>query len=472
MDAHVQTLLPDITHGDHCCLFFSSPEEQVEVTAPFLALGLERGERSVFVGDDGEIERIREGLRTAGVAVEHEVRKGRLVLNSERAYLEGGRFSTDKMLAFLQQAYDATLSEGFSALRAAGNVAWQVGPAQDFHDVVYYETLLDVFFLGKRMVGMCEYPKSKVPPETLSGILNTHRIAAIDRNVCSNFHYVPPDLLLEKDSSVRQAKRVEWMTTQLLRARNAEEEILRLNSELEERVARRTEELTSANKELEAFSYSVSHDLRAPLRAIEGFSKLLLEDQAKDLDAEGKRRLEIVVDGARRMDRLIEDLLKFSRLGRAPLAAEVVDMTALAQAVSSEVLAAYPGRQVTLDPLPPAWGDVALLHQVLLNLIGNALKYSSTRSQPMVRITGQVQGGETIYQVQDNGVGFGPASAHKLFGVFQRLHSEKEFPGTGVGLALVKRVIERHGGRVWAESVPDNGATFSFALPKKDIPRG
>jgi len=322
-----------------------------------------------------------------------------------------------------------------------------------------------VFFLGKRMVGLCEYPKSACPPEILSGILSTHRIAAIDRDVCSNFHYVPPDLLLEKDDRVRQGKRAEWMTSQLLRARKAEEEVFRLNAELEDRVARRTEELAAANKDLEAFSYSVSHDLRAPLRAMNGFARMLLEDEGPQLGEEGRRRLGKVVDGALRMNQLIDALLGFSRQGRAALQPEVQDMAALVGSVVAELRGDPPALVVEVGPLPPARADRALLRQVLINLIGNALKYSSGRKDPFVRIEGEIRGAEAIYSVKDNGVGFEMAEAGRLFGVFQRLHSEKEFVGTGIGLALVKRVIERHGGRIWAESEVGKGATFYFSLP-------
>lgn len=466
MEKLVQTVLPDISHGDHCCLIYSSPQDRLQLTAPFLALGLSRGERSVFVGGDDSVEPVREEMKRIGVDVDAQVRAKRLVFSSDREYLDDGRFNSDKMLSFLQQAYDSTLGEGFKALRAAGDVSWQVGPARDFRDVVYYETLLDVFFLGKRMVGLCEYSRPNCPPEIIAELLETHRIAAIDRDVCTNFHYVPPDLLLEKDTIVRRSRRAEWMTAQLLRARKAEEEVLRLNSELEERVERRTAELAAANEELEAFSYSVSHDLRSPLRTIDGFSQMLLEDQSDLLGDEGRRRLQSILNGARKMNGLIDDLLKFSRLGRAALAMQEVDMTALAQSAATEALAADAGRRVQIDPLPAAWGDPALLRQVLLNLIGNALKYSSTRTAPVVQVRGWDGVVETSYAVTDNGVGFDMGSVKKLFGAFQRLHSERDFPGSGIGLALVRRLIERHGGRVWAEGEPDKGATFHFSLPK------
>lgn len=214
--------LPQLSNGDHCCLFFSSPEEQIRLTTPYLHAGLGRDERCVFIGDHRTVERMREGLKSEGLEVDREIEKGRLTLSSDRDYLDGGHWSTEKMLGFLQEAYDSAMEEGFTALRAAGDVSWQIGPDQDYRDVVYYETLLDVFFLGKRMVGMCEYPRGKCPAEVLGGILNTHKIAAVDSRLCSNFHYVPPELLLEKNPRARQEKRVEWMTSQLVRVREAE----------------------------------------------------------------------------------------------------------------------------------------------------------------------------------------------------------------------------------------------------------
>jgi signal transduction histidine kinase len=238
------------------------------------------------------------------------------------------------------------------------------------------------------------------------------------------------------------------------------------SAQLEGRVLERTAELEATNKELESFSYSVSHDLRAPLRAVDGYARMLEEDYAARLDDEGRRLLATVRGASRRMGQLIDDLLAFSRLGRQEPQRQPLDMTALAREVVGELNAAQLAR-VDLGTLPGASADASLLRQVWGNLVGNALKYSGKRKDAHVEIGGQEDPEESVYWVRDNGVGFDPRYAAKLFGVFQRLHRAEEFPGTGVGLAIVQRVVARHGGRVWAESKPGEGACFYFSLPRR-----
>lgn len=251
--------------------------------------------------------------------------------------------------------------------------------------------------------------------------------------------------------------------------RHAEGQVRQLNAELEQRVLDRTAQLEAANKELEAFSYSVSHDLRAPLRAINGYARILDEDYGSLLDAEGRRVLGVIRSEALRMGQLIDDLLQFSRLGRQPLRIAATDMSTLAREVFEELLRGMPERKVDfrLGPLPEALADRSLLRQVWVNLLDNALKYSRPRETALIEISGRVQDGEAVYCVQDNGTGFEMKYAGKLFGVFQRLHAANQFEGTGVGLALVQRIVHRHHGRVWAEAEPDSGARFYFSLPQE-----
>ncbi len=232
----------------------------------------------------------------------------------------------------------------------------------------------------------------------------------------------------------------------------------------------RAQELTAANQELENFTYSVAHDLRAPLRAMGGFARILLEDYPDRLDAEGRRYLQVIQQEARKMGQLIDDLLTLARLGRKELSPARLDLAELAQVVFDELKAAYPERnlQIEVRPLPAVLGDRVMFRQLLANLLDNALKFTRDRDPALIQVSGWSAGNENIYCVKDNGVGFDMRYVNKLFEVFQRLHPEEEFGGTGVGLAIVKRVIDRHGGRVWAESTLGESATICFALPRRE----
>jgi signal transduction histidine kinase len=241
------------------------------------------------------------------------------------------------------------------------------------------------------------------------------------------------------------------------------------NAELEKRVRERTAELEAANKELEAFCYSVSHDLRTPLRTISGFTEILRDHHAQALPPEVRRFIDLIDAGAGEMSQLITDLLAFSHLGRQPLSRKTVDLERLCRDVFKDLDGGHGDRhaELQLQPLPPASGDPGLLRLVLTNLLSNALKYSRSRNPARIEVgvLPPEDGAGPAYFVRDNGVGFDMRDADKLFKVFQRLHHAHEFPGTGIGLATVRRIVERHGGRIWAEAVPGSGATFFFTLP-------
>jgi two-component system sensor kinase len=241
---------------------------------------------------------------------------------------------------------------------------------------------------------------------------------------------------------------------------------------LDEELKLNLQRLSAANKELEGFSYSVSHDLRVPLRAIDGFSRRLVEEYSGVLDSEGKRLLGVVIKAARKMDTLIDDLLIFSMVGRKEISVSTIDMEYLARAAFEE-LTAGSGKnppEFMVNPMPQAKADPSLIKQVALNYLGNAIKFSESGATPRIEMGGRSAGRENIYYVKDNGAGFDMKYAGKLFGVFQRLHTEAQFPGTGVGLAIAQRIVSRFGGRVWAEGETGKGAAFYFTLPFADSP--
>ncbi len=271
---------------------------------------------------------------------------------------------------------------------------------------------------------------------------------------------------LADDAETEAVQKAAYLASIYLDRERREQEIHQLNAELEERVTTRTAELQAVNRELEAFSYSVSHDLRAPLRAIDGFSNILLQSHAEQLDEPSRNLLGRIVAAAQRMGRLIDDMLALARINRSPLHFEPLDLATIARAIADELAQTQPERavEVLIPESLPEVADPNLIRVVLENLLGNAWKFTRNRHQARIEFSMAMGGGERVYCVKDNGVGFDMVYADKLFGPFQRLHRPEEFPGTGIGLATVQRLIHRHRGRIWAESRPGHGAAFYFTL--------
>ena len=332
---------------------------------------------------------------------------------------------------------------------------------RNLHEV---QMSMQVFFGGQKHIITSDRA------QILNMLLSTYE-AAVQRN--RELEQMRDELrMLNEDLERKVHERTASLESEIVERERAERTVRDLNATLEARVTERTAELATANNELESFSYSVSHDLRAPLRAVAGYSQLLVNRCASALPEEGRRLLDSVIHSAGRMSQLIDDLLRFSRLSRQPLSAETVPLTALVNEIISDLREQAGDRPIEfhVSNLPDCRGDTSLLRQVFTNLLSNAVKFTRTKD-PAIIEAGFLQGAdEAVYFVRDNGAGFDMRYAEKLFGVFQRLHTTEEFEGTGIGLSIVHRIIQRHGGRTWAEAKVGEGATFYFTLPLASPP--
>ncbi len=442
---------------DHLCLLYENQTEQFAAAIPFLRIGLERGEKCVYIADDNSVATVMEAMRAHRIGVDAALESGSLTLATKRdAYLKPGHFDPSWMINFLRETTEAALAAGFTALRATGEMTWALGGDPGAERLMEYESRLNYFFAEVPCLAICQYNRRRFSPAVILDMIRTHPLVVSGGAVCRNFYYVPPDEFLTPNQIGRE---VERLLTNIQDRERVEDELRRARDELEVRVRERT-------AELELFTYSVSHDLRAPLRQVLGFAKLLEETIGSHLEADPRRHLQFLCKASERMERMVEGLLRLSQTGRRDLSKRPVPLHPLVEGVLADLRPELEGRDIELEitPLPVAECDPDLIRQVFANLLSNAIKFTLPRQPAKIQVGQSNLKGQPAVYVRDNGVGFDMKFADKLFGVFQRLHGRKEFEGTGIGLATVRRIIQKHGGHVWAESRPEQGATFYFTL--------
>jgi signal transduction histidine kinase len=422
--------------GTHFCQFYGSKEDLTDILVPYFKVGLENDEFCMWVTSPplGERE-AADALARAMPDLESYRTSGRIeIIPHTEWYLLGGSFDQDRVLKGWVDKLEAAVARGCAGMRLTGNTFWL--EKAHWKTFTEYEAVVDSVLGRYRMLALCTYSLDRCGAAEIADVIKNHQFALLKR-----------DGAWERLESYDRRRMVEA----------------------------HARELEAANKDLEAFSYSVSHDLRAPLRAIDGFSQALLEDHAAALDERGREHLGRVRAAAQRMGELIDDLLQLSRVSRAELVRAPVDLGALAREVAAELAQREPGRSVSLaigEGLR-AEADRRLARIVLENLLGNAWKFTARRAAARIEVgAGAAADGAPTFFVRDDGAGFDPRYAHKLFAPFQRLHGAAEFPGTGIGLAIVQRIVDRHGGRAWAEGEPGRGAVFWFTLPAATAQRG
>jgi len=450
--------------------------EAMEQQASVLALTVETARRQTLVQTNQRIEALEQKARDLARFV--ETTRQQTLLQSDKK-TEALEQQARDLAGFVEALRNQTRLQSETEIEALGQKARDLALSmENVRRETRLESETQIAALGRKARELALSVETVRNETRLQSETEIAELGRKARDLAVSVESVREETLLISDTEIQGLKQdarelalsVEHSRIETLM--ESDRVIRKLNAELEQRVLERTGQLEAANKELEAFSYSVSHDLRAPLRAIDGFSRIVLKDCADALPEEGKTYLTLVRDNARQMGQLIDDLLAFSRLGRLGLVKQSVDPVRIVRQCLDELRKEHEGRQIefVVGELPACRADPTLLKQVWTNLLSNAVKYTRKREAARIEIGFRTEplasgaGNGTTYFVKDNGAGFDMKYAHKLFGVFQRLHRAADYDGTGVGLAIVQRIIHRHGGRVWGEAELNKGAVFSFTL--------
>lgn len=445
--------LDGVEANEHIALFYESHDEQVEAMVPFVRQGIERDERVMYVIEEHTKDDVLAALRDGGVDIDAATDSGALTFHSvDETYLRNGAFDPDEMIDFYRQTIEEATAE-YPALRITADTHWILDEETTIEDFMAYESRVNELFRDEDCIALCQYDREAIPPEILTDVVRTHPHLIYNGALCHNFYYTPPQEYFGPDEPVRD---IDRMLRTLVDRTEAKAELSDTIDELEE-----------SNERLKRFAYIASHDLQEPLRMISSFLQLLEDRYGDDLDEEAREYIDFAVDGSDRMREMVDGLLTYSRIDTNDAEFRPVDCTDVLDDVVSDLQLQIEERDATIvaDELPTVVGDAAQLEQVFHNLVANAIKYTDD-TPPRIEIEAQRQGDRCVFSVADDGIGIDPAYRDQIFEVFNRLHSNDEYQGTGIGLALCRKIVDHHGGDIWVDSEPGDGTTFYFTLPR------
>lgn len=465
---------------DHTCSIYDTRDEQFAAVIPFIKQGLENNEKCIYVTDENTAEEVIECLSSGIPCLDEYINRGALfMIDSKTAYLSPGCFSPDFVTESLREQVKLAKEAGYKAFRIAAEMTWALENSPGVEDLMDYESQVNHLYEELDAAAICQYSRKRFSPEMIKQIILTHPVVIYKGTACRNYNYVPPEHYLspnieyaEVNRTLEQMLFIEKREKSLL---EKNEELLNINEKLNEEVAIRKhteelhmntlKELERSNQELEQFAYIASHDLQEPIRMISVYTKLLEKDLKDKLNERTQQCMYFITDGAKRMHALIQDLLAFSRLASRGETMTETDLNCTMAEIMRDLQVSIIDHkaEVEFDRMPVVKADPTQMRQLFQNLIQNSIKFKGD-TNPLIHVTSERTDGEWLFCVRDNGIGISPEYSDRVFEIFQRLHEKERYPGTGIGLAICKKIVERHGGRIWIESEEGKGSAFYFTI--------
>lgn len=466
---------------DHTCSIYENQTEQFSVVAPFIKFGLEGGDKCLYVADENTVDTVVSALSEFIPDLEDHMSAGRFVIvEKEDAYFEPGYFSPELMIEAIRRKTEETKQQGYTSLRIAAEMSWALLGGPGVERLMEYESIVNHLYEELDVSAICLYNKTRFTPEMIRHVILTHPIVIYKGTVCRNFNFVLPQYYTGSD---REAADINHTLEQILDVENREQILRDKNRELqhmnerlrdeismrkqtEEMLLRTMKDLERSNEELQQFAYVASHDLQEPIRMVSTYTKLLERELKDHLDERTRGFMFFVTDGAKRMHSLIQDLLTFSRVTSRKEKFEKVDLSIILTEIlhDFQVAIADHKAEIYYRDLPVLKAAPFQIRQLFQNIIQNAIKFSG-ENNPVIRIAAENNGEEWLFSISDNGIGIDKEYHEKIFIIFQRLYEKERYPGTGIGLAVCKKIVELHGGRIWVDSEPGRGSTFYFTIP-------